>query len=343
MKLGVLDFIRNQRKAIPPPETVDLSGKTIIVTGANTGIGYEAAKYFAKMKPGKLIIACRSKERGDAAVAQLKEETGFENVFLRLLDLAKFSSVIEFADKFEQEEDRLDIVVANAAIGRTDYVLTEDGWESGLQINNISTLLLNIRLLPIMIKTGQRFSVEPRLVVVGSGMHYFTKFEKRVEESNEPLKTLNDKEYCTPSIMEARYADTKLLSLFMTRPLAKILEKTPVVANVVDPGFCNSDFRKELERQLLKKVLMTVMETLLGRTSEAGACQYVWAALAENTNGRMRGAYVDTLAVQETSDYSLSKEGLAVEQKLWDNFVKVLGEVDPKVPSILKDCSSYGI
>ncbi|KAH6902602.1 short-chain dehydrogenase [Coprinopsis sp. MPI-PUGE-AT-0042] len=324
MKLGVVDFIRNQRKAIPPPETVrPLVQDYSCYPARITGIGYEAAKYFAKMKPGKLIIACRSKERGDAAVAQLKEETGFENVFLRLLDLAKFSSVIEFADKFEQEEDRLDIVVATPPSVGPTMSLQKDGWESGLQINISRRCCSTSGLLPIMIKTGQRFSVEPRLVVVGSGMHYFTKFEKRVEE------TLNDKGI--------------LASLFMTRPLAKILEKTPVVANVVDPGFCNSDFRKELERQLLKKVLMTVMETLLGRTSEAGACQYVWAALAENTNGRMRGAYVDTLAVQETSDYSLSKEGLAVEQKLWDNFVKVLGEVDPKVPSILKDCSSYGI
>jgi hypothetical protein len=60
----------------------------------------------------------------------LKDETGFPNVHLRLLDLAKFSSVIDFADHLEKEEDRLDIVVANAAIARDYYEVTEDGWES---------------------------------------------------------------------------------------------------------------------------------------------------------------------------------------------------------------------
>jgi NAD(P)-dependent dehydrogenase (short-subunit alcohol dehydrogenase family) len=62
--------------------------------------------------------------------AVLQKETGFSNVHLRLLDLALFSSVTEFANKFEQEEERLDIFVANAALGRTDYIVSEDGWES---------------------------------------------------------------------------------------------------------------------------------------------------------------------------------------------------------------------
>ena len=60
----------------------------------------------------------------------MKKETDFQNIQLRILDLGKFSSVIQFADKFENEEERLDIVVANAAIGRADYVVTDDGWES---------------------------------------------------------------------------------------------------------------------------------------------------------------------------------------------------------------------
>lgn len=60
----------------------------------------------------------------------LKKETGFSNIQLRLLDLASFSSTIEFANAFEEEEERLDILVANAAIARESYVATDDGWES---------------------------------------------------------------------------------------------------------------------------------------------------------------------------------------------------------------------
>jgi hypothetical protein len=86
---------------------------------------------------------------------------------------------------------------------------------SSLQVNNLSTLLLNIRLLPVMLKTGKTFSVEPRLVVVASGMHYWTKLEKKVVDSPEPLKMFSSKEYCTPSVMAQRYPDTKREESFM--------------------------------------------------------------------------------------------------------------------------------
>jgi hypothetical protein len=70
MKLTAWQFFTNQRKTVPPVLVADLTSKTILVTGANTGLGYEAAKHFANMKPGKLIIACRSKSKGDEAVAR---------------------------------------------------------------------------------------------------------------------------------------------------------------------------------------------------------------------------------------------------------------------------------
>lgn len=103
----------------------------------------------------------------------------------------------------------------------------------------------------------------------------------------------------------------------MTRPLAKILEKTPVVANMVCPGYCYSELRRELETQWSKRMMFYVMDKVMARTSDEGARQYVWAALAENTDGRMRGAYCDSMRILETSDYSLSKEGLAAEETFW--------------------------
>jgi retinol dehydrogenase-12 len=61
-------LIRVQRKPLPPVEYLDLSGRVVVVTGANTGLGFEAAKHFARMRPAKLIIACRSKDKGEAAI-----------------------------------------------------------------------------------------------------------------------------------------------------------------------------------------------------------------------------------------------------------------------------------
>lgn len=68
MKWSVSAFIKDQWTAVPPVVQADLTGKTVIVTGANNGLGFEAAKHFARMNPGKLILACRSKERGQTAL-----------------------------------------------------------------------------------------------------------------------------------------------------------------------------------------------------------------------------------------------------------------------------------
>ena len=68
MKLSTFQFIKDQLIPVPSVAQADLTGKTVIVTGANSGIGFEAAKHFARMNPGKLILACKSKERGEAAL-----------------------------------------------------------------------------------------------------------------------------------------------------------------------------------------------------------------------------------------------------------------------------------
>jgi retinol dehydrogenase-12 len=69
MKKSVLDFYIDQWKTLPPVETIDLSTKTVLVVGANVGIGFEASKHFARMKPARLIIACRNESKGKAALA----------------------------------------------------------------------------------------------------------------------------------------------------------------------------------------------------------------------------------------------------------------------------------
>lgn len=69
MKKSFLGFLKDQFTSLPPVTTADLTGKTVVVTGANVGLGFEASKHFARMNPGKLILACRSEEKGKAAVA----------------------------------------------------------------------------------------------------------------------------------------------------------------------------------------------------------------------------------------------------------------------------------
>ena len=149
MQYGVFQFLRDQLATVPPVEHEDLTGKTVVVIGANVGLGFEAAKHFAKMNPERIILGCRSKERGEAAVTgetnpllsylsvshnyaykELKAETGYKSAELWIIDLARISSVVDFAERFEKEGSRLDILLLNAGIEPVHgQQLTIDGFE----------------------------------------------------------------------------------------------------------------------------------------------------------------------------------------------------------------------
>lgn len=147
-RLTILEFIYGQLAKVPPVVTVDLTGKTVMVVGANTGLGFEASKHFARMNPARLVLTARSPSKGRAAVERrfipsrkqititlkphlgIKQETGCQSVELGNLDLSRFSSVKEFADKFLKDEGRLDILVQNAAVSPAGYEESSDGWES---------------------------------------------------------------------------------------------------------------------------------------------------------------------------------------------------------------------
>lgn len=134
-----------------------------------------------------------------------------------MLDLGRFASVIEFAEKFEQDGGHIDILIANAGIAQKEYRVTSDGWEEScvsqafftffftddltllrLQINHLSTALLSILLLPRLVEADSAGSI-PRIVIVSSYLHCLAQFgeDPKVIDSAGILQTLNDKTYCT--------------------------------------------------------------------------------------------------------------------------------------------------
>ncbi|KAF9552311.1 NAD(P)-binding protein [Agrocybe pediades] len=262
---------------VPPAPTKDLKGQTVVVTGANIGIGFEAAKHFARMNPGKLIIACRSKARGEEALRSIRADTGCTTAELRLLDLSNIASVKSFVQTFEDNNDRLDNLVENAAIymAKAAAEFTEDGWETSVYVNNLATSLLALLLLPRMIDTAKKFNVNPRLVVVGSEVHYWTKFAEKDVFSENFFRTYayKDSKLLRGRLDKLRYYDTKLLNIFFTRSLAEKLEKGPVIVNTVNPGFCLSNLRRDADG--LQAILFWVFDTFLARTAEQGSRQLV--------------------------------------------------------------------
>jgi len=328
-----LDFVHDQWTPIPPVVTADLEGKTVVVTGANTGLGFEAAKHFARMNPGRLILGCRSQQRGDAALSRLTTETGYGQGELWLIDQADFSSVKSFADRFEKQGGRLDYLILNAAVAVTDYIATKDGWESSLQVNCLSTSLIALLLLPRMIETARNHSVTPRLVDVSSVVHHELTLDQQIRDSHEPLKIFGSKEYCTPETMGHRYPATKLLNLLFVRALADRLANVPVIVNAVCPGYAISELRRNFHG--LRLLVFYIMDLFLAIPTEKSSRRLVWAALGgKEDEERLRGAFLQSCRTAEPSDFVISEQGQEVQENIWKETLDILSKVDPRILTI---------
>ncbi|KAF9552314.1 short-chain dehydrogenase [Agrocybe pediades] len=336
MKHTFLDFVKLQLfEKLPPVVKTDLKGKTVVVTGANVGIGFEAAKHFARMDPGKLIIACRSKQKGEQALNEIRRETGCETAELRIVDLASFASVKSFVKTFEDNNDRLDILVENAAIvpGKQPE-FTQDGWETTAQTNNLSTSLLALLLLPRMIDTAKKYNTTPRLVVVASSVHYWTQFDESLVNSPNFFRSFAHKDVFSGSLGE-RYLDTKLLNVFFARALNDRLKRSPIIVDSVCPGYCYSSLRKDFSG--LQAWIDRLMEICLARTTEQGSRQLVWAAVGGTGNeDELRGAFIASTEVTEPSDFVISEKGQHAQDKIWDDLIVELTKVDPEVQNIVQ-------
>ncbi|KAJ3556542.1 hypothetical protein NM688_g1967 [Phlebia brevispora] len=344
-KFTPFSFLSEQFATLPPPLQSDLSNKTVMVTGGNAGIGFEALKIFAKLHPRKLFLGCRSEAKGQRAAEIIEKESGYHDIKLAIFDNEDFDSIIKFTEGFKDEP--LDILVANAGVVYKAYEETKDGWEASLQVNHLSTALLSILLLPNIARTARANGTLSRLVIVASETHFWSKFDDELLDAPSLLRTLSDKEYCTPQVMERRYPDTKLLNVLFTRALSDHLPPTvPVIPTVINPGYCRSTIRKRLSDTFLSSIGFAIMDRIIGRTTEQGARQLIWAALGpDGKEGRhvkwLRGSYVSTQQIQEPSDFVMSREGAVAQNKIWEETLQVLSKLSPDVSACMDQMDEF--
>ncbi|KAF4615771.1 hypothetical protein D9613_012358 [Agrocybe pediades] len=326
MRWTVRMLIKDQKTKVPPVVTTDLTGKTVVVIGANTGIGFEATKHFARMNPRKLILACRNKEKGEAALAEINRETGCKTAELRLVDLSDFNSVRSFARTFEEKHDRLDILLESAAVSpvSTKPEFTKNGWELGFQVNDLSPAYLALLLVPRMLDTAKRYNTIPRITLVTSELHYWTEFKTEWLESPDALRKFGHKDMLKEKLKMDRYPQTKLIDLFFARALSDRLPKgSNVIVNCATPGYCYSALDRNIAG--FQKVIIAGLRKALARSTEEGSRQFVWAAVGPAPGEKYRveelqGAYISLHSVREPSDYVISDQGRWAQNKLFASF-----------------------
>ena len=207
-----------------------LNGKTVIITGANTGIGKATAIDLAK-RNARVIMACRNDEKGEKAANQVRRESGSYNVEYRHLDLASLASVRQFAQEILQEEYPVNILINNAGLLVRERTITEDGFEVMFATNHLGHFLLTNLLLP---KLNQAPSA--RIVTVSALAHEFVK-------SGIPFDNLN----CEKSFRFFQaYSVTKLANVLFTRSLRKRLEGSNITANCLHPGLVTTELGRSI-------------------------------------------------------------------------------------------------
>ncbi|BFZ63025.1 hypothetical protein YB2330_004137 [Saitoella coloradoensis] len=345
-----LGFVRDQlfHSSTLPVAKADLTGKTAIVTGSNVGLGLESARHLASMNPAHLILAVRSVDKGEKAKADILNTTGYTGKLeVWHLDLSSFDNVRKFAERVERECNRLDILLENAGIASNAWNTTPDNWELTLQTNVLSTTLLALLLLPLLRRTVRSDPTStPRLILVGSEVHFWAKFPE--QDAERPLAALNDQ---SRFLGQDRYFISKLLDLIVARKIASVLrsstfeEDKKISVYCPNPGFCFSELGREDQSWGFY-----LFQQAIARTTEQGSRTFVWCAAAPEAAGaghdvfegvggeKSSGVFWSECKPREESDWILSEKGQAVSAKVWGEIKEVMWkEGGEKIKDVLKD------
>lgn len=242
-------------------ESVDLRAQTILITGANSGLGYEAARFFAK-RGAHVIVCSRSRDKGQNAIQRIIAEVPQARLTLELLDLASAQSIDALSDRLHQQALSLDALINNAGIMAVPFALTQDGFESQIGVNHLGHFRLTARLLDLL-------NDHARIVNVSSNAHRQGKidFENFLYENGG----------YTPF---GAYARSKLSNLLFTNALGQSLQTfgKPIIVVAAHPGVARTGL---FDRKNDSKFVQFLIKTFMGLvpSAEAGARPLIMATL----------------------------------------------------------------
>ncbi|XP_072514840.1 dehydrogenase/reductase SDR family member 13 [Salminus brasiliensis] len=285
---------------------VKLHGKTVVITGANTGIGKSTAMDLAK-RGARVILACRDQQRAEAAVSDIKKESGNNEVLYMHLDLANLQSVRSFAENFLKAESRLDILINNAGLVMRGK--TKDGFGMIFGVNHLGHFLLTVLLLERL-----KACSPSRVVTVSSGAHRVGKIDFDCINTHKDLGVGD-----SAVALFKLYSNSKLCNVLFTHELARRLENTNVTCYSLHPGAIKTEIGRH--SNLWWKMALLPITTLFFLDVESGAQTTLHCALQEGIE-HLSGRYFSKCAVEEASTKARDD---ATAKKLWEVSERLCG------------------
>lgn len=291
----------------------DQSGKTLFVTGANTGIGFEAAKVLAA-NGARVLLGCRSRAKGDATVARIKGSYPGAIVAAVDLDLGDLASVRAGADVVAGES-RLDGLINNAGIMYTPQMETKDGFEAQFGVNHLGHFALTGLLLPKLEQTP-----DSRVVIISSIGHRRGDID------------FDDIDATASYSSQDRYYQSKLANLLFMYELDRRLraKNSTTIAVAAHPGIASTDLARHMSG--VAQTMMKLLGALLN-SADAGA----WPTLAAATDPCVEGGQYfgpgksfETRGPARQVDSTERSKDPELAERLWDLSIEMTG-VDPGI------------
>lgn len=291
----------------------DLTGKVMIVTGANSGIGYDSALEFAR-KGAQVILASRNLQKAQAALDAIQKEIPNAKVEIIQLDLASQKSIHAFAEAFKAKYDRLDVLLNNAGIMMVPYGTTEDGFERQFGTNHLGHFALTGLLLDLLLATSNA-----RVINVSSNGHRMGNmdFDNLMYEGGEDYSAMGS------------YARSKLANILFTHELQRRFDAAGSTAMALSahPGGSNTNLGNHLSSNVLMRIAFTLMTPLM-QSSAMGALPSIRAAVDPQAN---KGEYYGPNGFMETRGYPVvvksneASHNQADAKRLWEESEKLTG------------------
>ncbi|XP_016351687.1 retinol dehydrogenase 11-like [Sinocyclocheilus anshuiensis] len=263
----ILKWLKRRRYCM---DVKRLDGKTVLITGGNSGIGKETAVLLA-LRGARVIIACRDEEKARKAVREIKARSHNMNVLYMEVDLANMRSIREFSKTFLQKEKRLDILINNAGMPSVlDW--TDDDFSMCFGVNHLGHFLLTNLLLPRL-----KESSPSRVITLTCSSYKYQKLDFQDLNYNLfPFFT---------------YCRSKLANIYFTQELAHMMEGKGVTAYAVHPGYVQSNWT--CHYSVLFRILVQVVMFMFFVSCEAGAQTVVYCAVSDEVLPHNGGYFTD--------------------------------------------------